>query len=204
MKDNDRFVDKLLDSALAHSRDAAPRAGLEGHILAHIRTTSQECSRRNTRKLWMTAAAVAAAVVVALIAVRMLNRSHGPAVQTSQAANAAPSKSPARILTANSGAASKAGPATTVVEPVKTARRERKPSRQVQAHHWPSQFPTPAPLSPEEQALVRYVQETPPQVLAASLVREQSANRPLDIKPLKIVPLEIHHLSIRSSKEEIQ
>lgn len=203
MEDNDRFVDKLLDSAMAHHRDAVPRVGLEGRILAHVRNASQESSGKNVRKLWLAVAAAAAAVVVAFIGVRVSNRSHGPAVQTSQAANAAPSKSPARMLTADSGAAPKAGSATTVVEPIRIARRERKPSRRVEAHHWPSQFPTPAPLTAEEKALVRYVQETPPQVLAEPILKAEFTVPPVQIKPLEIPPLEIKPLTLDPAGKKI-
>ncbi|HET7214063.1 MAG TPA: hypothetical protein VFL79_10775 [Terriglobia bacterium] len=202
MEDNGRFVDELLDSALAHRRDSEPRAGLEGRILARVRAASREGGRKLSRKFWLAVAATAA--VVALIAIYSANRSHGPVPQASRTANAVPAPPPREALKANAEPTPAIGPATAVVEPKRIARRERKPSRRVEAHHWPSQFPTPAPLSQEEKALVRYVQQTPPQVLAEPFVREQSANQPLEIKPLKIVPLEIQPLSIRSPKEEIQ
>lgn len=201
MEDNDRFVDELLDSALAQHRDAEPRPGLEGRIVAHVRAAGQQSSK--TRKLWMAVAATAAAVV-ALVAIRVANRTHSLAPQTSQAVNAVPAPSPTETLKVNTERTPAAGTATKVVEPKRKVRGERKPLRRVQAHHWPSQFPTPAPLTAEEKALVRYVQETPPQVLAASLFKEKFLDQPVEMKSFKITPPSIRTSSVGSPKEEIQ
>ena len=202
MEDNHRFVDELLDSALAHRRVAEPRPGLEGRILSQVRSASQESSRSKARKLWLAAAAAAA--VIGLVAIYAANLSHNPALQTSQAVNEVPAASPTERLKANSEPAPAAHPATKVAAPKRIARSETKPSRRVKAHHWPSQFPTPAPLSPEEEALVQYVRETPPQVLAASIFKERFLDQPVEIKPLKIAPLEIAPLAVGPAGEEIQ
>ena len=203
MEDKDRFVDELLDSALAHHRDAEPRAGLEGRILAHVRATASERSaQRKAWRLWAAAAAIA--TVMVFVAIYASNRAPRSVPQTSLASNTVPAPSPTETLKASSGPTPATRPATKVAEPKRVARSEPKPSRRVEAHHWPSQFPTPAPLTPEEKALVRYVQETPPQVLAASLSKAQSLDQPVEIKPLKIAPLEIQPLSLGSANREIQ
>ncbi len=203
MEDKDRFVNELLDSALAQQRAAKPRPGLEGRILQRVHATASERSHgRKTWRLW--AAAAATAVVAVLIAIRVANRPHNPAPQISQAGNAVSAVSPTETLKAISKPSPATRPATKVVEPKRTARNEGKSSRRVETHHWPSQFPTPAPLSPEEKVLVRYVQETPPEVLAASLFPQLLESQPTEIKPVKISPIEIQPLTVRTPGEELQ
>lgn len=203
MKDKDRLIDELLDSALAHHRAAQPRPGLEGRVLERVRATAgEEVAGGKAWKLWVAAAATV--VVVMFVAIGVANRSHSPAVETSEVLNTVPATSSRQILTANSGAIPKAGNPTTVVEPKQIAHRDSKPSRRARVPHWPSQFPTPAPLTAEEKALVQYVRDTPPQVLEASLFKQKSEDRPIEIRPLKIAPLEIQPLSVASSGEQLQ
>lgn len=204
MKDKDRFVNQLLDSALAHHRAADQRPGLEARLLDGVRATAgEEIAAAKTRRLWIAAAATAA-VFMTLAVIRVANRAHSPAVESSQAANVIPSTSPEQKLTANSGTTPNDIGAAPVVKPKRTAHRESRPVRQVEAHHWPSQFPTPAPLTAEQKALVQYVRETPPQVLTAFLSRVEALDQPVEIKPVKIVPLEIQPLSAGSNKEKLQ
>jgi hypothetical protein len=201
MANKDRFVDELLESALAHRRDAEPRAGLETRILKHLRTAESE---RGSRKgLWIAGTATAAAVVM-VAAFYVARRPTSTAVKTSQAVNAVPAPSPKETLTANSEPAMKAGPATTVVARTRIVRREKKPSHGVDEHHWPSQFPTPAPLSREEKALVRYVQETPPHVLGESLFKRLAESQPTEIKPVMIAPIEIQPFIVGEATGELQ
>ncbi len=195
MEDNNRFVDELLDSALAHQRAAGPRPGFEGRILERVRATASERSaQRKTWRLWVAAAATAAVAV--LIAIRVANRPHNPAPQISQAENAVSAPSPTETLKANSDPNPAAGAAMKVAEPKQVARSERKSSRQVEAHRWPSQFPTPAPLTAEEKALVQYVQQTPPQVLAEPNLKREPTVQNVEIKPLEIPSLEIEPLAL--------
>ena len=200
MEDKNRFVDHLLDSALANQRGAEPRAGFEGRILARVRAASRQ-SRRKV--FWLASAATASAVLV-FVGIYVARRSHQPAVQPSQTANAVPAPSPGETLTANSEAAPKASPATSVIEPKRIARHQGKPSRQFETHHWPSQFPTPAPLTPEQKALVRYVQETPPQVLEQPIFKAEITVQHVEIKPLEIPSVEIKPLALGTTREDIQ
>jgi hypothetical protein len=202
MEDNDRFVDELLDSAMAHHQAAEPRAGLETRILTHVRIASQESSRRRSRRLWFVAAATAAAVVV-FIAIHVDHRPQNPAPQTAQTGSAVPSP-PKETLKANSEPTPAPGPATKAVEPKRIARHKENPSHQVEAHHWPSQFPTPAPLTNEQKALVRYVQKTPPEVLATPVLKSDFTVHLVEIKPLKIAPLEIKPLALAPGHEEMR
>jgi acyl-CoA synthetase (AMP-forming)/AMP-acid ligase II len=200
--DNDRFIDELLDSALTQQRRAEPGSRLEGRILAHVRTASERNAGRKTWELWLAAAATAAIVV--FFAIHLANRSQSPVRKTSQASNAVPVPSPTETLKANSEPAPAAADATKVVEPKQAARRERKTLRRAEAHHWPSQFPTPAPLTAEQRALVQYVRETPPQVLAAPILKADFTVHRVKIKPLDIPSLEIRPFALGPVEEEVQ
>jgi len=196
MEDNDRFVDELLDSALAHQRRAEPHPGFEGRIMERVHAAASERDTgTNVWKLWVAAAATAA-VVVTFVAIYVANRPHNPAPQISQAENAVSAPSPTETLKANSDPNPAAGAAMKVAEPKQVARSERKSSRQVEAHRWPSQFPTPAPLTAEEKALVQYVQQTPPQVLAEPNLKREPTVQNVEIKPLEIPSLEIEPLAL--------
>jgi hypothetical protein len=190
MGDKDQFVDELLDSALAHRRGAAPSAGLEARILEGVRSAVSKQGREWRAWKWWAAAATAA-VVVMFVVIRVANRSHSPAPQSSQAVRAVPAPTPEEILTANSGATPKAERATNVAEPKQVERRGRRPSRRIETPHWPSQFPTPAPLTEEQKALVQYVRETPAQVLAEPILKTELTVQHVEIKPLDIPSLEI-------------
>jgi hypothetical protein len=201
MNDKERFVDELLNSALARRQGAEPRAGLESRILERVHTAGERSARR---ALWISCAATAAAVVM-LAVIYMSRRPQGAsAIVASHAAIPVLAPPPERSMAANSEPVSKSGTSEIAVQPRRTARREARPRQRIATHRWPSQFPTPAPLSPEEKALVRYVQETPPQVLAASLFEKQFLDQPVEIKPLKIAPLEIQPLSVGAAKENLQ
>ena len=200
MNDKERFVDELLNSSLAHRQRAEPRAGLEGRILERVHTAAERTSRKT---LWVAGAATAAALMMA-VAVYVARQPRSPVVRTSQAVNTVPAAPPERSMAEHSEPVSKSGTTEIAVQPRRPAQREARPRQRVATHRWPSQFPTPAPLSPQEKALVRYVQETPPQVLAASLFEKQFLDQPVEIKPLKIAPLEIQPLSVGGAKENLQ
>ncbi|HXH48310.1 MAG TPA: hypothetical protein VNM47_02970, partial [Terriglobia bacterium] len=171
--------------------------------LEGVRAAGSERGREWRAWKWWAAMATAA-VVVAFVVIRVANRSHSPVPQTSQAANAVPAPSPRETLKAIAEPAPVAGPATKVAQPKRIAHREGKPSHRVEAHHWPSQFPTPAPLTPEEKALVQYVRETPAQVLAEPILKTELAVQHVEIKPLEIPQLEIEPLALGPAGEEFQ
>ncbi|TAM84741.1 MAG: hypothetical protein EPN47_01100 [Acidobacteria bacterium] len=204
MGNKDRFVDELLDSALANQRAAAVRPGIEARIMDRVRAAAgDEIAAGTAWKLWVAAAATIA-VVMMIAVIRLANRSHGPAGETSQAVNAVSSTSRKETLAANSGANPKAGTATTALKLAQIEHPVRKSSRQAEAHYWPAQFPTPAPLTAEQKALVQYVRETPPQVLAEPILKAELTVQHVEIKPLEIPPLEIQPLALGAGHEEMQ
>jgi hypothetical protein len=202
MEDKDQFVDELLDSALAQQRGAEPRPGLEGRILERARAAGSMPS--SSRKRWIIGPGVAAAVVVMVAAIHVTHRPHSPAIHTPQAGNIVPASAPRNTLTASSRTTPEKATAAMVPDSKQLVRRVRKSSRRVEAHRWPSQFPTPRQLSPEEEALVQYVRNTPPQVLAKPILKADFTVQRVNIKPLKIAPLEMRPLSLGSKQGEMQ
>lgn len=201
MDDKNQFIDQLLDSALlAHRQKGEPRSGVEGRVLEHVRSTpSEQDSRGKVWKLWVATAATTAALSI-VAAIYTIHRLPKPTVQTSQSGKTVPAATPLEKLTADTGSTPKAGTATTIPDQKRAARRKARPSRHIEAAHWPSQFPSPTPLSKEETALIQYVRDTPPQVLADPGFRE-SAIQPIEIKPLRIPPIKIKHLALRAAME---
>ena len=208
MEDKNRFIDQLLDSALAHQRGTEPRAGFEARIVENVRATERQRTERG--RFWkprtagwvLVAAVIAAAIVVAVV--ETTYQQHGPTVQTPQASNSVSVQPQSKELAATPKATPKPRRAATVLEAKQTAHKVRKRPRRIEAHHWPAQFPTPAPLTKEEKALVRYVQETPPQVLATPLFKEQASAEPIEIKPVKLKPIEISPVTMGTTNEEFQ
>ncbi len=204
MENNNKFVEKLLDSALLHRTKPEPAPGLEARILERVRADAGEQSDR--KKLWkFWVAAVAAGAAVAMITmIYVANRSHSPAANTTQAGNAVPAPAPGEKPAANTEATLQPRSKGVVAAPMQAARHERKPTHRAETPHWPSQFPTPAPLSPEEKALIQYVRDTPPQDLAASYPQQEAESESFEIKPLEIAPLDIPPLSAASTQQVSQ
>lgn len=202
MEDKNKFVDELLDSALAHQPKPEPGHGFEAHIVGSVRAHADEQSAR--KKPWkFRAAAVATAIAVLVIAaIYVATRSHGPALKLStQAGNAVPAPAPSKNPPIKAEATPQPGSKEVVAANHGAARRETKPAHRAKAPHWPSQFPTPAPLSPEERTLIQLVRDTPPKVLAA-LSKQPSQS--VEVKPLKIPPLEIKPLAAGTAEEAMQ
>jgi len=207
MEDKNKFIDELLDSALAHRRKAVPSPGLEARILESVRAASSQRPSGGelwifSRKGWITVA-VAAAVFAIIAVAQIANRQHSPSARTSQAGNAVSAQATNKGIATNPEASPSASTMATIVSPKHTPRLKRVQPRRTETRHWPSQFPFPAPLSPEERALVQYVRETPPEVLAA-LFKEQSTAQHVELKSLKIPPLEIQPLAVGATRRESQ
>lgn len=154
--------DKLLSEAL--EAGAPPPDGLEPRILAAVAAgTAVVAARRRPRRFaWGGAAAGAAAVALALWAGM-------PRLVTAPPARAQAATGPLEVgaggvgrafLPARRGASRPAARPAMMARRVMVARRER---------HWPAVFPSPAPPTPEERALMAFVRSAPPRLLAAAL-----------------------------------
>lgn len=146
-KDREQLADKWLDAALKQYGDAEPRAGLESRILARVRATDQQFA---FRWQWPVGAAVAALLVAAII---LVGRWHGQATLDA-AANRPSIPIQAHPLNPASSAANNLTKARRAQRRVVARRPEADAPRL-------DQFPSPQPLSKQEEMLATYVTQFP-------------------------------------------
>jgi len=155
--DEERAADRMIDEALARYASAEPLAGIEERVLERVRAAR---ARRSALQRWALAAAVAAAAVLLLTLrpVRTPRIVHRPPVEIAHS-----------------------------VTPVPHFARPRIEVRRPRPRHraW-RPFPTPAPISPEEQALLTLA-DAPPRV--RDVLIEKQEIEEIRIAPLKIEPL---------------
>jgi hypothetical protein len=166
-EERERMVDRLLDGALT-AQNAEPREGLEERILANLRTQPE----RHPWRRWLWAPALAAAAILIAAGLHLARRTPAPAT-----------------------------PQVTRRQPPANVRRDAEAQRQVatvQPHHVPRSgsrrvprpspvlaragklprqdvFPSPAPLTPEEQLLLALVRDNRPE--AVNLAQAQQSER---------------------------
>jgi hypothetical protein len=147
--------EKLLDDALKQYGDVEPRAGLEARVLANIRIEQERIGEH--RWNWMSALA-AIAVAWALGAIMFLIRKPDVRPQV-VAIHAAPG------LIAKEATAVGVKPPLADRPSTSFSRRKPRPLARtiVLADGSPKleQFPSPRPLSEQEEILARYVRERP-------------------------------------------
>jgi hypothetical protein len=160
-------LDKILDGALSSYSQEEPRPGLEGRVLNRIRAA--RARRRFSWLHWVMAIPAFACLVLAVT------------FWSTQDSKPRPSKSAPLVPTA----APPLPIAPGVVQTTVTRRRPkhlRMPKRE--------QFPTPAPLTAEERALLVFVARSPKQAEELFSGAKRRTSEPLDIKPIDIEPLQ--------------
>ncbi|HZQ54542.1 MAG TPA: hypothetical protein VFB14_20240 [Bryobacteraceae bacterium] len=160
----DKELDEILDAGLKAYSAVQPRQGLERRVLGHVHST-----RRFAWWHW-----VAVAVPVLACAVGLLLWRQSEPVQTRPATSVETS---ARAM-------------APVVRPVVVAKHVRRVGQTPKR----MQFPTPAPLTREERALLEFVQRSPKE--AAELLGEtrDSEIKPIQIQAISIPPIKIENL----------
>lgn len=162
-------LDRLLDSALGKYGTAEPRAGLEGRVLARLR--SEEAIVRK-RAAWRWALAAVVAVIAIFVAVAWRPRNHSPVV-------AGHSFSPATATHAIRELPQ---------QPTQSAKKRLANSRVHRLRHANpvevassapklDQFPSPQPLSDQEKILVRYVENFPDKARVLAKLRTEELRR---------------------------
>lgn len=179
-------LDDMLDRALSEYRDAEPLAGMEDRILRRMAAHPERSARRWA---WVLAAAAAAVVIVVGSWLGLRERPHEQTVATSvtqqpakQAATGPahaetpplPSTESHRTTAAHLSsrpALSNRAPQVAKAGAMKTA---RKP------------FPTPAPMTTEEHALLALARTHPDALLAGGddALADKLSITPIEIKPL--------------------
>jgi hypothetical protein len=157
----DQQMDEMLDSLLANYSSVEPRPGLETRILANLRNAGRRESTSMTWNFkWLWAGmAVAAAIIVAVVLIGGQRRVVKPStvVQTRQPAPPRPE-------------VQRSVPATPVnsVHPRGPRIDQDRPKNVALAlNQRPQVFPTPTPLSEQEQLLLHYVARTPREEVVA-------------------------------------
>lgn len=159
-------LDRLIDSALAGYSNAEPLAGLEARVLNRVRVTQA----RRRLLVWGLALAVAASVVVVGIVKRTAPTTVPKSAEIVQAKPALPT-------------------AVTRLARVMPKRVSVKRSRRPKPLPKLEQFPSPAPLTAEERALVALAQQDPEE-LGKFAEMERESEAPLEIQPIQIAPLQ--------------
>jgi hypothetical protein len=171
----DRELDRLIDTAL--STYAEPRAGIEARVLAHL-------SAQPARSRWLPWA-IALPIAACLVLLLMIYPRHNRTEPVRQAQhNAAPQTQPAppnSIAQAAQLPAHPPQPRVIVARAARTAPAQAPPKLDV--------FPTPHPLSSQEQALIRYVANISEPDRRAMATTQDQPITPLVIATIQIQPL---------------
>jgi len=160
-KDKQMQIDDMLDSLLANYSSAEPRPGLETRILAGLQGAAENESLAGWWNFkWLWAGAVAAAIIVAAVLIGGRHRIEPPKHVMAKTSSAIPEPA----IQPHAPIAPK--------ETVRIYRRKSRATKQPQnaalaLSQRPTVFPTPTPLSEQEQLLLRYMTFTPREELIA-------------------------------------
>jgi hypothetical protein len=159
-KNKQMQIDEVLDSLLANYSSVEPRPGLETRILANLRDAEEKDTAHGWWNFkWLWAGAVAAAIIVAAVLIGGRHRIE----PTHVIVKTSPSV-PQQEIQPHAPIAPK--------EMVRIYRRKPRATKQPQnaalaLSQRPAVFPTPTPLSEQEQLLLRYMTATPREELIA-------------------------------------
>jgi hypothetical protein len=152
--------DRELDLVLAKYASIEPRAGLEQRVLAHLRA-----ERQPVLQLWSWRRTTVAAVLIVIVAAVLSWRSGkpGPSTTMRRPPRTASSITPGEQVSASAGAEKNGSRPSTLLR--RPAVRRAEPAVVVSAaaavRPKLDQFPSPRPLSEQEQLLANYVAEYP-------------------------------------------
>jgi len=147
-------MDELLDAALKRYGAIEPRPGLEGRILANLRATESQPQRN---RLWRPVAATCAAMLLLVGAVTTLRMDRFNAQQPSAHAVAPVSRDRRPEASSNQRGAHLTAENSATVVRTKPAHAFHRPPSAASSRR--EQFPSPEPLSEQEQILARYVEQ---------------------------------------------
>lgn len=173
-------IDRLIDSAV---RDyAEPRTGLEQRMLARI---SGQVGRSG-RWRWLFAAIAIPVIAALILLIYLVPKNPGP--QPGQIAYTPAIPPPAPLITAPAPrAVPRSGSSHRIQHNDQVANRASnnsisRPKLDV--------FPTPQPLTTEEQALARFITQAPEADRKALVAAQQRIDEPLNITAIRIPPLQ--------------
>ncbi len=160
-------LDQMLGAALAKYAAVEPRAGLEERVLATLRAGQARVPDRAWWRWGMMAAVAAVVVVAVFLAWRAERAPHGPTHTAVMQHGALQTWTQVTANGAQHGVHPQAaGPAR------KTTRHHALMPVMLAAQPKLDRFPSPQPLSEQEQALARYVSEFPQEAALISRAQE--------------------------------
>lgn len=184
--DDNRDLDALVDEALASYTAAEPDPSLRARIMANAAE-----ARPRPKRLWLLAPAAACA---AALAIAFLYHPAAPAPHPEPSATASTAiapESPAPV--------SSVPRQTTHPHPALAAHRSRRGERPALLRD--ASFPSPTPLTAQENIVLKFAMEHPAQ---ARQVLTAPAARPIENAPLSIAPIHIAALSETQQTQQRQ
>lgn len=174
MRDDGRDeLDKLIDAALREYSSAGPMDGLEVRVLRRV-----EAGRGARRRGWMFRLAIAAPALAAILVV----------------ASSLGVKRPPPVKAPASATAGIKPPAALEITAQAAPPRIRRAARRLSARQKPlprlERFPTPAPLTAEEHALLAWTRSAPEQARQTFADMRTRAEEPVTVPPIRIPPLQ--------------
>lgn len=167
-------ADGELDDALAKYARVAPRAGLEERILANLRA-EQARVPDHARWRWSVAIVLAAVVVAALVVGWRTGKSSRPLMVNHPSMSAPDPNDPRPKVAANDGA--KQLHAAGQVSKRAATHRSPRPTVVAAVNPKLDQFPSPQPLSEQEEILASYVAQFHAQAVLIARVANQELQR---------------------------
>ncbi len=191
MREKDE-LDTLLDAALVTYADPGPDGGLEQRILARISAENFAVSTPAPLRRWLPwgIALAAASCLLLFIVISAQKRIHPPLrnARSAQLSNAPPA------VTTQHGPMPIVPHSTIIHGANRTMPKVQRPPTEITHRSAPlpklDVFPTPQPLTPEEQALVAFATQVPQQQVEAVIEAQKQAGAPLTIAAIRIQPLE--------------
>jgi hypothetical protein len=167
-----RDIDQWLESALSQYGKVEPRTGLESRVLANLQS---EKNRIASQRRWWWVVGTAAALAVVVAAVWIGESGHVRHPVSTAGTSATTKREDARELIQTWPAPQFAVPQ--IAYPSKVVAKSRpanRPTHDLAVARTPKQdqFPSPQPLSEQEQILVRYVVKYPE--IAALVAQDQA------------------------------
>ncbi len=154
-EDRDKFTERWLDSALKQRGEAEPAPGLEQRILSRLRDRSIAPEKEPWR-WWPAFAALAAVVLLGALVLVMRNQRHEPTGVAGE--TAAPTRElPAVAQHIPQQQKAEKSAATKTPVHVQVKRRVASPASNREPRL--EQFPSPQPLSEQEEMLAAYVSQ---------------------------------------------
>jgi hypothetical protein len=161
----------MLDAALARYAAVDPRDGLEERVLANLRANKQRQSISRSWLAWSAVAVAAAAVIVATVV--LTSRSERPirGIARQNITVAPETRESANVQIASNSANESAHASQSVSKKSRPAHSAAKVEAKVEAIPKLDQFPSPQPLTEQEQILSMYVSRFHRQAVLLAEVR---------------------------------